>query len=58
MADNNIDRMVALTSHALLQLNTSQPPTIEDSDSMNSTTLTDTTAYFPAAIGIKDIMIL
>ena len=58
MADNNIDRMVALTSSALLQFNIYRPPAIEDSDSIYSTTPTHTTAYFPAATGIEDITTL
>ena len=58
MVDNDIDRMVALTSPALPQFNTYRLPGIEESDSTNSTTPTHTTAYFLTAIGIEDIMTL
>ena len=58
MADNDIDRMVALTSPALPQFNTYRPPAIEESDGTNSTTLTHTTAYFSAATGTEDITTL
>ena len=58
IADNDIDRMVALTSPTLPQFNTYCPPAIEASDSTNSTTPTYTTAYFQAATGTEDIMTL
>jgi len=58
MANNDINRKVALTSPALLQFNTYRPPAIKESDSINSTTLTYTTMYFPAATGTEDIMTL
>ena len=56
--DNNIDKIVALTSPALPQFNTYWLPAIEESDSTNSTTPTHTTAYFLAATGTKDITTL
>ena len=58
MADNDIDRMVALTSPALPQFNTYHPPAIEEGGSMDSTTPTHMTAYFPAATGSEDITTL
>jgi len=58
MADNDMDRIVALTSPALPQFNTYQPPAIEESDSTNSTTPTHTTVYFLAVTGTEDITTL
>ena len=58
MADNDIDRMVALTSPTLPQFNTYRPPAIEEGNSTDSTTPTHMTAYFPAATGSEDITTL
>ena len=58
MADNDIDRIVALTNPALPQFNTYGPSAIKESDSTNSTTPTHTTTYFPAATGTEDITTL
>ena len=58
MVDNDIDRMVVLTSPVLPQFNIHRPPAIEQSDSTNSTTLTHTTAYFLAATRTEDIITL
>ena len=58
MVDNNIDKMVALTSPVLSQFIIYQPLGIEESDSINSTTLTYTTVYLLAAIQTEDISTL
>ena len=58
MVDNDIDRIVALTSPTLLQFHTYRPLAIEEGDSMDSTTPTHMAAYFPTATGSEDITIL
>ena len=58
IADNDIDRIVALTSLVLPQFNTYPPSAIEESNSTNSTTPTHTTVYFLAATGTEDITTL
>jgi len=58
MVDNDINRIVALTSSALLQFDIYWPLAIKESDSTNSTTLTYTTVYFPAVTGTEDITTL
>ena len=58
IVDNDIERMVAPTSLALLPFNTYWPLAIEESDSITSTTLTYTIVYFPAATETEEVTTL